>query len=87
MVSNIGAPYFVSPLEDIVIQVPNMKAYRLPNTVDPDGDSVTIKVNSGTAFEFIIWNQPYLTVISSEENKGIYNIKITLKDSNAIPLT
>lgn len=50
---NLGPPYFISPLENVIVELNKPTKYNLPDIKDPDDDDFTVKVNFGNAFTFI----------------------------------
>ena len=75
-ISTNNAPTFNSPPLDINMAANDHLNYRLPDITDPDGDSVTISLDSAPTF--VIISSASLILSPQVSDIGSYTIKVTL---------
>jgi hypothetical protein len=76
----VGGPFLIE------YGKPWSPSYQLPNTLDPEGKSVTIAVNCGSASSFLTYNiatNTFTMANTGTTNIGTYTISIVLTDADS----
>ena len=85
---NFGPPYFINPIEELVIEEETSLSYKLPKYTDPDiyDKPDVFKIEFDSSIRFGEYKNEVFTFKPKKGDANIYFNKITLKDNNTNPL-
>lgn len=87
---NIGPPFFMAPLDTLVLKMNEPFSFKFPRIRDPDGDRWSlVSIDLGPAKSFINETFPILRFLPTPSTTldTLYTLKVTLQDDNPRPLS